>query len=125
MRAIPPSTLLFIFLASCGAELSSVPMMSVSSNGEVMRGSLVPSMDFSSRFSLAVDGEQTTCQGSTESDGTGTMTCSDGTSYELAIPRPPYGRFSGAYVDQFNGEAVAVGWGDQADVDELRELLNQ
>ena len=43
----------FLFLAACAGELSAIPMASVSSSGEVMRGSVVPSMDFSGRFSLA------------------------------------------------------------------------
>lgn len=110
-------------LSACSGELSAVPMASVSSSGEVMRGTLVPAMDFSGRFSLVSADGSRRCEGTTNSDGSGVMTCSDGSSYTLAIPRPPYGRFNGAYVDQFDNETVAVGWGDQADVDVLSDLL--
>lgn len=111
-------------LTACSGEMPAMPMASVSSSGEVMRGSLVPSMDFSGRFTLTATDGSRQCEGATRSDGSGTMTCSDGSSYTLDIPRPPYGRFSGAYVDLFGNDRVAVGWGDQADVSALANLLD-
>ena len=113
-----------LLVAACSFDLPQVPMASVSSSGQVMRGNLMPSTDFSGQFSLATEDGSLTCEGTTQRDGTGVMTCSDNSSYELAIPRPPYGRFNGSYVDEFDDEFVAVGWGDQADVAILQALLN-
>lgn len=111
-------------VSACAVPLSPIPMTSVSTSGEVMRGFLTPNMGFSSQFSLAAEDGSRTCDGTTRSDGTGAMTCSDGRSYTISVPRPPYGRFHGSYVEQLGEERVAVGWGNRADPAAWRPLLD-
>jgi hypothetical protein len=123
MRLIGLGLGLTMVLAGCGTELRSVPMVSVSSSDVVMRGSLTPRMDFTGSFSLTADGSAVTCTGSTTAEGTGSMTCSDGKTFPIAIPKPPYGRFSGATVQTYPDQRVAVGWGSEADPAKLRAML--
>ena len=112
-----------LVLAGCGAELRPLPMMSVSSDDVVMRGTLTPRMDFTGRFTLMAEGGDLTCAGETAADGTGMMRCSDGQSLPIAIPKPPYGRFSGSTIQSYPERRVAVGWGAEADLARLRALL--
>ncbi len=112
-----------LLLAGCSGTLAPIPMTSVSSSGVVLQGTLVPSMDFSGTFALASADGLVTCQGSTASSGQGTISCSDGQSASMTIPKPPYGRMNGSYVDNFPWGNVAVGWGSQADIAGLTALL--
>lgn len=71
-----------------------------------MQGSLVPSLDFSGTFNLASANGAVTCQGRTASTGQGTMTCSDGQTAPLRIPKPPYGRYTALLSIIFRGEGL-------------------
>ena len=112
-----------LFVSGCSGALSPIPMTSVSSEGVVLQGTLVPSMDFSGTFALASADGLVTCAGSTASSGQGTIQCNDGQSAVMSIPKPPYGQFNGSYVDRFPWGDVAVGWGTGADVAALTALL--
>ena len=112
-----------LFLAGCTGALAPIPMTSVSSSGVVLQGTLVPSMDFSGTFALASADGLITCEGETASSGLGNINCSDGQSASMTIPKPPYGRMNGSYVDTFPWGTVAVGWGNEADVAGLTALL--
>ena len=114
---------LALLLSGCSGALAPLPMVTVSSSGIVLQGTLTPSMDFSGTFSLASIDGTVTCQGRTASTGKGSMTCSDGQTADLSIPKPPYGRFNGAYVDTFPWGKAAVGWGKYANADSLRAML--
>lgn len=123
MRLIVMGIGLTMVLAGCGTELRPLPMVSVSSSDVVMRGSLTPRMDFTGSFTLETEGSAVTCKGETSADGKGSMTCSDGKVFPIAIPKPPYGRFSGATVQTYPDQSVAVGWGSEADPAKLRAML--
>lgn len=125
MRIFWFSLVACLALAGCGGALRPLPLASVSSDGVVMRGTLTPRMDFTGGFALSAEGMALTCMGETAADGRGSMVCSDGTVLPLAIPKPPYGRFSGAVVQSYADRRVAVGWGAEAEPVKLRAMLGQ
>ena len=66
-----------------------------------------------------------TCEGSTNSAGVGSMTCSDGSVFDVRVPPNLYGELSGSYTSTLeNGWVVASGWGEDADIALLTQMLD-
>ena len=120
MPAALTATALALFCA-VPAHAIDMKIVTVSSTGEVMQGVIHARMNMTSTFDLASSDGKTTCTGDTNGKGQGTLKCSDGRSYPLAIKG--YGRFQGAYVAQYGKESVAIGWGKKAKKDSLAKML--
>lgn len=120
-------------LAACATmELSGIPITSVSTSGSVMQGEITPRTDFTSSFTLTEQGTGVVCQGETAPSGVGNMSCTDGRNYEIHIP--DYPGFNGSYVANYDAdgelvgtneatELVAIGYGNDADVNRLTSML--
>ena len=113
-----------LVLAGCGGvDTSPLPIMSVSTDGVVMRGTLSLQSDFTGSVALNTDGSDLSCSGLLGADGTSILRCTDGQGIPIAIPRPPYGETSGSIIQKYPDRRVAYGWGAEANQARLRALL--
>ena len=113
-----------LVLAGCGGvDLSPLPLLSVSTDGVVMRGTLSLQKDFTGTVALNADGSDLSCRGLLGADGAGILRCTDGQDIPIAIPRPPYGETSGSIIQKYPERRVAYGWGAEANPARLGALL--
>ena len=114
-----------LLLAGCGGMGGDgIPMSTVSTSGEIMTGTINPVMNPlnpTSTFALTSN-TGTDCVGETDGRGQGEMRCTDGRTFDIAIPNYP--SFSGQYTAVYSGETVAIGWGNQSALGSLSRLLD-
>jgi|GEM_PF-2480561 len=120
-----------ILIAGLGLAGCSIPIKQASvtqfSDGTMLRmtGEIQGRPVGNSSFALSEVGGGMSCSGVTTSGGAGTMTCSDGSTANFQVPREKYGTFNGSYVhSQPDGSITASGWGKEADLVLLQNLLN-
>lgn len=102
------------------ASVARSPDGTVTRMTGMIQGSLVGSSPVSMK---SVDSDLT-CAGDTNSNGIGSMQCSDGSVIAIEIPEEKYGTFSGTYSGTLpDGTVYVSGWGQFADIQQLEAAL--
>ena len=107
-------------LSASAASAFDMKIISLTSTGVEMSGTIHAKLNMTSTFELASADGSLSCTGTTNAKGVGTLTC-DGDSLPLAIQG--YGKLSGAYLETYPDLRVAIAWGKKASRSQLEALL--
>ena len=117
----------FLGLTACTTEVDFPAGLVTESTGQdnvAYSGTLKGRLDGSSSYSLVSEDGSDTCTGSTSSDGTGVFTCTSGQRGEFSFPKQIVGKRSATNTGITNtGIRYAFGWGRDAELNRLRELV--
>jgi len=89
------------------ATVATMDITWASSTGETLTGTIWAYIGFFSEYRLSSE-DGVVCEGDTNPQGIGMMTCNDGRQYPIAIEG--YGRFSGSYTASYPGEEIQISW---------------